>query len=455
LSGFSGKFNSITKKMKSLAIKGVVFFILVMFAQTDIMGQTGRFGNTPEDSIRALRNLTLYTDRHRQGNVEDALPYWRVIFKEFPRAHINIYIYGVPLMSHMINNAGTDEVRQAYLDTAMMMFDQRIEHFGDTANVLGRKGLFYFQHNTKMEEAGPGYEALGRAIELSGDNPSHAVVHAYMNVTVAKFNAGLIDNEQVIETYSSLIETLDNAYQKTPSEDIQNIRGIVEALFADSGAADCDALVKLFADQVGSSPEDVELLGKVNEMLTNANCTDSELFLRVTENLHSIDPSPRSALSLLAMYQKRNDTDQVVNYLKQAIELQDDTAEKANYYLELAFIAAQVKNDKQLSRQYALEALKHNPAIGRAHLHIGSLYASETSCFKDPFKDRTVFWAAVDRFNEAKRVDPSLTAEANRMIETYSNYFPDNETIFFHGLTAGEAYRVECWINETTRVRPR
>jgi hypothetical protein len=51
-----------------------------------------------------------------------------------------------------------------------------------------------------------------------------------------------------------------------------------------------------------------------------------------------------------------------------------------------------------------LEALKDNPNLGRAHLHIGSLYASERNCFNDPFKDRTVFWVAVDRFNEAKRL---------------------------------------------------
>jgi tetratricopeptide (TPR) repeat protein len=440
--------------MKILLIKGVLALFLVMFAQTDVLGQNGRFGNTPEDSIRALRNLSLYSDRHRQGNYEEALPYWRVVFKEFPRASLNTYIWGQSLMSYHINNADNEQERQAYLDTAMMMFDQRIEYFGDEANVLGRKGLFYFQHNSNVDEAGPGYEALEKAIELSGSTPSDAVVVMYMNVTVAKFNAGLLDNEQVIETYSSLMETLDNAYKKSPSDDLQKIRSMVETMFADSGAADCDALIKLFGEQVRNSPEDVELLNKVNDLLSNAKCTESDLYLSVTEKIHQLDPSPRSALNLVSMYQKRDNNDQVVNYLKQAIELQDDETEKASYYLELAFLANQVDKNKQLSRQYAQEALKHNSSLGRAHIHIGSLYASEQSCFGDPFKDRTVFWVAVDRFNEAKRVDPALTEEANRLIETYSRYFPDNETIFFNGLSTGDSYRVECWINETTRIRP-
>jgi hypothetical protein len=152
-------------------------------------------------------------------------------------------------MSHHINNADNDQERQAYLDTAMMMFDQRIEYFGDEANVLGRKGLFYFQHNSNVDEAGPGYEALEEAIKLSGATPSDAVVVMYMNVTVAKFNAGLLDNEQVIETYSSLMETLDNAYKKSPSDDLQKIRSMVEGMFADSGAADCDALINYLGNR--------------------------------------------------------------------------------------------------------------------------------------------------------------------------------------------------------------
>jgi tetratricopeptide (TPR) repeat protein len=280
-----------------------------------------------------------------------------------------------------------------------------------------------------------------------------------MNVTVGKFRAGILNNEQVIETYSYLMERVEAGLEKSPADRLYNARDIIEQLFADSGAADCDALIKLFAVQVTESPDDVDLLNKVNDLLTGADCTDSELYLRVTEKIHVLDPSPRSALNLSAMYRELNNDDQVVRYLKEAVDLQEDEVERANYYLELAIIANQVKQDRQLSRQYALQALNDNPSLGRAHLHIGSLYASESNCFTDDddadFKKRTVYWAAVDRFNQAKRVDPSVSSEADQMIETYSFYFPDNETIFFHGYTEGETYTVGCWINETTRIRAR
>ncbi len=431
----------------------------IMLVQTDMSGQSGRYGDTPEDSIRCLRNLSLYSSHHRQENFEEALPYWRTLMDEFPQSSRNIYIWGVDLLSHFIENAETEEEKQAYLDTAMMMFDQRIEYFGDAANVLGRKGLFYFTHNNIIEEAAPGYEALREALELSGTNPSPAVITTYMTVTSAKFRAGLVDSDAVIDTYTYLTEIIEESLKVRSRKGLLQAQEYVESIFADSGAADCDAITRIFADEVSESPENVELLNKVYELLANAGCTETKLYLDITEKLHVLDPSPRSALTLSAMYRDLNNDDQVIRFLKEAVDLQKDPEERANYYLELAIIAQNVKNDKQLSREYARQALQDNPALGRAHMHIGNLYVSETDCFAGAedadFKNRTVYWAAVDRFMQAKQVDPTLASAADRAIEIYSAYFPDNETIFFHGYTEGDSYRVGCWINENTRVRAR
>jgi tetratricopeptide (TPR) repeat protein len=449
--------------MKSLAIKVILAFFVTVFFQADVFGQPGgqrgRFGETPADSVQCLRSMAFYTDRHRQKNFEAALPHWRTVFNTCPRAIVNIYIHGVDIMGHMIENANTEEERKAYLDTAMIVFDRRVEYFGDEANVRGRQGIFYFRYNNNVEEAGPGYEALERAIKLSENDPSLPVVITYMNITLGKFQAGLLDNEHVIETYAYLTEILDNILEKGENKQVADARETVESLFTGSGVADCDALIRIFGDRVRESPEDAALLADVQNMLSGAGCTDSELYLSVTEKMHALDPTPRTALNLSAMYRSLDNYDEVIRYLQQAIDLQDNPEERGTYYLELALITNQVQNNKQLSRQYARQALEDNPKLGRAHLHIGSLYASENNCFAgDPeaaFKNRTVYWVAVDRFNEAKRADPGLTAEANRLIETYSIYFPDMETIFFHGLSEGQSYQVACWINETTRIRAR
>ena len=65
----------------------------------------------------------------------------------------------------------------------------------------------------------------------------------------------------------------------------------------------------------------------------------------------------------------------------------------------------------------------------------------------------TVFWVAVDYYHRSKQADEECYADAAKKAADYQKYFPDKETGFFNGLTSGGSYKVEGWINETTKVR--
>ncbi|MBK8414597.1 MAG: hypothetical protein IPL22_08960 [Bacteroidetes bacterium] len=84
---------------------------------------------------------------------------------------------------------------------------------------------------------------------------------------------------------------------------------------------------------------------------------------------------------------------------------------------------------------------------------IGDIYASSSTGCPDEFSGASVFWAAVDKYQKAKSVDPSLADEANRKIGTYTKYFPKKDDVFFNNLKVGDSYTVKCWINETTTIR--
>jgi hypothetical protein len=87
---------------------------------------------------------------------------------------------------------------------------------------------------------------------------------------------------------------------------------------------------------------------------------------------------------------------------------------------------------------------------------IGQLYiAAREDVFDNDFDQTTVFWAAIDKFAQAKNVDPEVADKANDLIRQYSKYFPNNELVFFHTLKEGDSYKVGGWINETTTVRSR
>ena len=91
---------------------------------------------------------------------------------------------------------------------------------------------------------------------------------------------------------------------------------------------------------------------------------------------------------------------------------------------------------------------------GKAFILIGDMYAaSAKDCGDNDLTNKVAYWVAVDKYYKAKSVDPSVAELANTKINTFSQYFPALETIFFYDLKKGDTYTVECWINETTTVR--
>ena len=72
---------------------------------------------------------------------------------------------------------------------------------------------------------------------------------------------------------------------------------------------------------------------------------------------------------------------------------------------------------------------------------------------EDDFDHASVFWAAVDKFQKAKQVDPAMTEEADKLIGIYSQHFPSKDEAFFRSVTDGATVKIGSWINESTKAR--
>ena len=74
--------------------------------------------------------------------------------------------------------------------------------------------------------------------------------------------------------------------------------------------------------------------------------------------------------------------------------------------------------------------------------------------FIQPVLARAVYYAAVDKFEKARQVDPSCADEANSLIGSYRAHCPSTEEVFMHpDLEKGQAITIGGWIGEQTRVR--
>ena len=159
------------------------------------------------------------------------------------------------------------------------------------------------------------------------------------------------------------------------------------------------------------------------------------------------------------MYLKNQDIDKALEYYDQALELEEDNSRKADYLYQMAFIIFSKKNDYVKARSLAKQAIGYKPNWGAPYILIGQMYAVSAQKQEIGSKDienQAGFWAAVDKFEQAKRVDPEAATEANQQINIYSNYFPGKEEIFFEeGFELDKPYKVGGWINETTICRPK
>jgi len=85
---------------------------------------------------------------------------------------------------------------------------------------------------------------------------------------------------------------------------------------------------------------------------------------------------------------------------------------------------------------------------------IRDIYVVTSRSFgEDDFEKSTVFWVAVDYFERVRRAGYDCSVNALQKISAYRRYFPDKEEIFFHSLKDGQTYKLEGWINESTKVR--
>jgi len=108
------------------------------------------------------------------------------------------------------------------------------------------------------------------------------------------------------------------------------------------------------------------------------------------------------------------------------------------------------------AKSLAMKMLSINGNSGEAYIIIGDAYiAGKSDCGGNECSARAIYWAAVDKYMRAKSIDPSVSEEAQKKINIYSEQFPKKEDCFFHGINEGTTFTFDCWIGETTTVRTR
>jgi tetratricopeptide (TPR) repeat protein len=413
---------------------------------------TWRFGATPADSLECLKNQSLYNGYYTQDNYDMAITFWRQNFNACPISSENIYIRGAKMYESFYQKTGD----KAFIDTVIMILDKRIEYYGDKATNDFRKAYALSDYSQRHPELLPeSYKIIDHYVKNDPSKLTSDAMVVHMNNNVTLYRTKRLQQEDVINNYSLLMELVDKHIAARPNDKaISDAKSLIDDLFRRSGVATCDNLIPLFTNQVASRPNDTELLRKVAGLLENAKCTDSELYYTSVEKLYKMDKTSSAAYQLAEMSFSKDDFDSAEKYYLEAVSLESDPLSKSNYLSKLATLELVNKKNYIKARDYAKMVVELNPNSGTAHFIIGSAYAASPIA-GDDFEKRTNYWVAADYFNKAKALDPSLAEKANESISACAANFPKQDDAFFVGILIedGAPYTVKGWINERTTVR--
>ena len=408
-------------------------------------------------------DISIYRESFKQwdGKAANAnqimIQAWRRVFLNCPSAKERTLTDGTKIVNNALIRGTKDAaLKEKYIDTLVMVYEARIQYFpkSGVGNIKGRMGLDLMAFPSRMDQA---YTALKEAVEFDGNNSNYAFIDGLFSSTINMVKAGKLEEAAILDAYSNLMDITEFNIKKYTEEGNEKLLNSYTATKGNLEAgvqpyANCDDLVRIYQKKFDADPDNVELLNKIATVLSSRNCDKTDLYLAVAIKLHKLNPSPESAYFIGKRYLSDQEYGKATSYLVEATKSEDvKSAQQAYKYL--AQIMWKEGRGEQ-GRAYARKAIELDRTDGEPYMIIGYIYAaSSKDCASNPLQAKAVYWAAADKFQKAKEVDPSMTARANEMIREYSKAFPTSEDAFFYNVFEGDEYTIECWINETTKAR--
>lgn len=452
------------KKMLLLAL-GCSIGTFGAYAQKGVDTGT-RFGSG-EDSVRCITNISLFVPYAKAGNYKDAYEFWKIVYDECPAATKDIYLYGTRIIGWQIENEKDPAKKEALINDLMAVYDKRVKYFGNDKRygkdwIVSRKAQDYLQYKGDKSDFNQVYAWLKEVIDETGTQTEPLAVSLYSFSSLRKLMDDPNFKEQYIQDYllaSNILDTQLKAAQAAGNQKeitaVTTYKTTIDNGFANSGAADCETLQNMYAQKVDENKDNLAYLKDVISLLKRVRCQEIEAYFAASGYAYKQEPSAEAAIGLGKQAVKKKDYDTAIKYFEEAANLETDQAAKADDYYMIALLAFE-QNSYSKARQYCQKAIEMNPNYGAPYLLIGKMYASTAKSVypSDGVMARAVYYAAIDKFEKAKQVDPSIAEEANTLISAYRAHLPSTEEIFMHpDLEKGKAITIGGWIGERTTVR--
>jgi len=425
-----------------------------------------------ENAHVSYRNLVKgQTDYGKMGEEEfaNAFKDWKIAYGIAPAADGKRpfhYRDGREFYRAMAASETDAAKKKAYQDRIFELYDEELECYPDAkAFLLGRKGydMFYIKGYTPEN-----IDLLEEAMQVGGDKTEYIVLAPLGELLNYFFKTEKIDNKRVREVYDMASKLADT-----------NIEAAGDyAQYYEAGKANLDAKVLEFADQIfdcqyfkdelmpkyEEKKDDYDVVKYILSKLKDQGCPETDVDVQKVQaqydamyaSLKGEQEAERRRLNPLydaSLMMEAGDYTGAIKRYEDAIEKSEDDEKKAQAYYQMASVQSGKLRQYGAARQNANKAADLNPNWGKPYIMIGDIYARLGSSCGDSYQQRLAVLAAIDKYNQAKRVDSEVTGDANRRIANYRGSMPIKSEAFQRGDNAGDRIKVGCGIGETVTLR--
>jgi len=411
------------------------------------------YGPDSLSRIECANELSNLAEYMKINQPDYALISWRKVYKDCPASSKNIYILGARIFTQKLDATQDLSLQQAYFDTLMMIYDDRIKYFGEEGYVLGRKGKEMLKyHGDEYQKA---YKLFKKSVELEKTEADVNVLIALMEISLAMYNDDSISGDEFLNNYLLCFESLNNITATGSKKTmVESCNAKISSIINRAKFKDCSVIETAFTEKIKNSPQNLTLLNAAISLMVGSGCDDSEFYGKLFERAVQLNNTAENSYNLAKFHIKKERFKNAMTHLQNAVNIETDPENKAQYYYQMAVISHTKFNEPKEAVEYSDKAIELKPNWGDPYLIKAAAYVEGIkSCSDDPFIKSTVFWVAADICIKARLVDPSIRDKANDLITEYSRFFPNKEELFFRSLTEGSPYTVGYWINQSTTIR--
>ena len=445
-------------------MKLIATILGILFVSTSFANAQEDCNSNPPDGLSEIQAYSIFSGNFRNQDYPFALRYgkWMLCKKPetiegIPAGRFSLSTQYSRLITAYTEIGKTKEdpsEREAYIDTALSLFDESFELFAATQDeeyeLYQRRGRFFLENYSMIDDGlQKAYTDFEAMFELDAEKTTQLASGYYIKVTV--------DNMSRQDRKEEVIAIIEKATPFASEDILAFFDGILKDTFNTP-----EEKLEFYGGKVAENPTDVESLKALADAQEDLDM-QTELIVTLRK-IHELAPTFDSALALADIEKGNAAYSEAAVFYKEALEKATTDNDKKEINIDLSDVYASL-NQLSTAKNYINAALKIDSNYGLGYIKLAAIYAQAvTSCAegrKLEAKDKVVYWVVVDVLNKAKRVDASVTNTVNSQLASFEAVTPSTEDKFFTlGYKDAQKVKVDSslmscysWINETTTVR--